>query len=160
MDRLRRILRDLFHQAIRGRRRVAPLLTATFGIASDSERLERRSLWGWSAATHEAHARGLRLLEENLSPAQRDQYERYGYFDVAGGETGRRYRIKNWLQANVEQLDKSGRSVRLLCFMPEGGLVIGDVMLAQKLALELFEADALRVANQFCPNPYQFGPMP
>ncbi len=160
MDRVRRILRDLFHQAISGHRREAPLLTATFSIASDSERFERRSLWRWSAAAHEAHARGLRLLEENLSPAQRDQYKRYGYFDVAGGETGRRYRIKNWFQANVEQLDKNGRSVRLLCFMPEGGLVIGDVMLAQKLALELFEADALRVANQFCPNPYQFGPMP
>jgi len=160
MDRVRRILRDLFHQAISGHRREAPLLTANFSIASDSERFERRSLWGGSAATHEANARGLRLLKESLSPTQRDQYERYGYFDVLGGETGRRYRIKNWFQVNVEQLDEKGRPVRLLCFMPKGELVVGDMMLAQKLALELFELDTLKVANEFSADPYQLAPMP
>jgi hypothetical protein len=29
---------------------------------------------------------------------------------------------------------------RWLCFMPEGELAVGDIMLAQKLALELFES--------------------
>ena len=41
-----------------------------------------------------------------------------------------------------------GRRVRVLCFMPEGRVPLGDVLLAQKVALELFEADALRVANR------------
>jgi len=32
--------------------------------------------------------------------------------------------------------------------MPEGQLAIGDVMLAQKVALELFESEALMIANR------------
>lgn len=98
-------------------------------------------------ADRRANARGLQLLTQNLSPAQRNQYETCGYFEVVGGATGKRYRIKTGYQMNVEELDKTGKRVRLLCFMPEGGLVVGDIMLAQKLALELFEADACAVAN-------------
>ncbi len=100
-------------------------------------------------AAREAHERGLRLLKQNLSPAQRSQWEEHGYFEVVGGETGRRYRIRTGSQMNIEQLNKKGRAVRLLCFVPAGELVMGDVMLAQKLALELFEKDALKVANEF-----------
>ena len=50
---------------------------------------------------------------------------------------------------NVERLDQSGRRVELLCFVPETQLPLGDVMLAQKLALELYEIDALNAANRF-----------
>jgi len=102
----------------------------------------------------EARDRGFQLLKENLSPAQRAQFEKRGYFVVAGGETGTRYRIRTGDQMNVEQLTKKGRAKRLLCFMPEGDLVEGDVMLAQKLALELFESAALEVA---CDYPVGFG---
>jgi hypothetical protein len=123
---------------------------------SDSERLrsgpdtaEMLRLLRALAPTGEAHDRGLKLLKENLSPEQRAQYERRGYFTVVGGETGRRYRIRNGSQMNVEQLSKRGRRTGALCFMPKGNLVDGDVMLAQKLALELFESDALKVANKF-----------
>jgi hypothetical protein len=45
------------------------------------------------------------------------------------------------------QVDQSGKRMRVLCFMPEGGLPVGDVMLAQKIALELNEKEALAVAN-------------
>ena len=38
--------------------------------------------------------------------------------------------------------------------MPEGHLVAGDVMLAQKLALELFESDTLKIANKFSATHY------
>jgi len=31
--------------------------------------------------------------------------------------------------------------------MPRGGLPVGDIMLAQKIALELFESDTISVAN-------------
>jgi hypothetical protein len=102
----------------------------------------------------EAEARGIRLLNENLSPPQRDQYRTCGYFDVVGGNTGKTYRIKNGSQMNVAELDKKGRRQRLLCFMPEGRLVIGDVMLAQKYALELFESHTLTVANKLPAQPW------
>jgi hypothetical protein len=83
-----------------------------------------------------------------LSREQRIDYETRGYFHVTGGDTGKRYRIQRGHLMNVEQLDKRGHRVRLLCFMPEGRVPLGDVLLAQKLALELFEAEALRIANK------------
>ena len=36
----------------------------------------------------EAHERGMHLLKENLSPAQLQQYHKYGYFEVIGGRSG------------------------------------------------------------------------
>ncbi len=96
----------------------------------------------------EAHERGMRLLKESLSPAQRQQYARYGYFEVIGGKTGKRYRIRHGRSMNIDQLDRNGRRVCGWCFFPEGNLVTGDVMLAQKTALELFEAEALKIANK------------
>jgi hypothetical protein len=95
-----------------------------------------------------AAKRGAQLLEENLSLAQRQQYAKYRYFDVIGGKTGKRYRIHHGSSMNIDQLDKNGRRVCGWCFFPRGGLVAGDVMLAQKYALELFETDALQVANR------------
>jgi hypothetical protein len=107
-----------------------------------------RDLWrSLSAGALPAHERGIEFLTQNLSPAQRQQYERHAYFDVIGGETGKRYRIHHGYQMNVEQLDQDGRRARLLCFMPRGGLPVGDIMLAQKIALELFESDTISVAN-------------
>jgi hypothetical protein len=94
-----------------------------------------------------AEQRAIGFLKRNLSPAQRSQLEGDGCFDVIGGTTGTRYRIRRGYQLNVEQLDAKGYCVRVLCFMPEGRLPIGDIMLAQKLALELFETDAIDVAN-------------
>jgi hypothetical protein len=96
-----------------------------------------------------AQERGIQLLKENLSPGQRQQYSRYGYFDVIGGGTGKRYRIRHGRQMNIEQLDKNGRRVCGWCFFPQGNLVAGDIMLAQKVALELYETEALKVANRY-----------
>ncbi len=59
---------------------------------------------------------------------------------------------------NVEELDRNGRRVCLLCFVPKGELALGDIMLAQKLALELFEPQALAVAN-IIPTEYFLGRM-
>jgi len=95
-----------------------------------------------------AEERGIRLLMENLSPAQLEQYRQHQWFDVIGGKTGRRYRIRYGRSMNIDQLDRKGRRVCGWCFFPEGRLVPGDVMLAQKLALELFECEALEVANR------------
>jgi hypothetical protein len=94
----------------------------------------------------EAQERANQFLMQNLSPAQRKQYAKHGYFDVTGGDTGKRYRIWHGYQLNVEQLHQNGKRVRL-CFLPTGGLPVGDIMLAQKIALELFESEALEVVN-------------
>jgi hypothetical protein len=103
-----------------------------------------RELWRrrGGAAQH-----SMRLLTENLSPLQRDQFGLFKFFDVIGGDTGTRYRIHLQNQLNVEALDERGRRLRMLCFMPKGHVPVGDMMLAQKIALELFEKEALRIAN-------------
>ena len=141
MVRLRSLLADLIHQALGS--------GARFTIGREQARRRPALLRALAAVAPQAHARGLQLLKENLSAAQRDQYEKLGYFEVVGGQTGRRYRIKKGAQMNIEMLDMKGRPVGELCFMPEGELPVGDVMLAQKLALELFETDALKVARFF-----------
>ena len=143
---------DLFHRAIRGHGREAPSGIGSFERAEPchSDGLQRRH-WARPTASSTAHARAMRLLMENLTRAQRDQYEKHECFEVVGGETGRRYRIRQGVQANIEQLDNEGRLQRRMCFIPEGELVVGDVMLAQKLALELFEKQTLEVANAFPP---------
>jgi len=41
----------------------------------------------------QAERKGMELLLKNLSTRQRQQYEAFGYFDVSGSDTGRRYRI-------------------------------------------------------------------
>jgi hypothetical protein len=99
--------------------------------------------------TRAARERGMQLLIRNLTPMQRRQYNRFGHFDVIGGKTGRSYRIRHGRLMNIDQLDRKGRRVCGWCFYPRGRLVTGDVMLAQKLALELFEADALATANRW-----------
>ena len=100
------------------------------------------------AAEKSANERAIQLLKQNLSPDQLNQYERSGHFEVIGGDTARRYRIRRGHQMNVELLDKNGRRFCCLCFRPEGTLATADVMLAQKIALELFEVQALKVANK------------
>jgi hypothetical protein len=51
----------------------------------------------------------------------------------------------------VEELDKAGNPKIGWCFVPKGNLGPGDVMLAQKIALETNETGALIVANRFTP---------
>lgn len=97
----------------------------------------------------EAEAKGLALLLENLDPRQRDQYDRFGYFDVVGSETGRRYRICHGISRNVSELFDDNRLGAGRCFMPRGNLAAGDCMLAQKIILENCEEEALRVALRF-----------
>jgi len=99
-----------------------------------------------------ARARSLQRLRENLTSKQLEQLTREGFFEVRGGATGNRYRISRGTSMNVSQLDSKGSAIRRLCFYPEGGLAEGDVLLAQKVALELFEPDALAVANKLPPG--------
>jgi hypothetical protein len=70
-----------------------------------------------------------------------------GHFEVTGCHSGKRYRIRSDRQLNVDELDKRDRTVAVWCFGPDGHLPIGDIMLAQKIALETDEYASLEVAN-------------
>jgi len=94
-------------------------------------------------------ARGLELLKEWLSPEQFAQYAATSYFEVTGCHSGKRYRISHGTSMNIQELDGAGRPRVGWCFAPKGYLVAGDVMLAQKIALETDERGALAVANKF-----------
>jgi hypothetical protein len=98
----------------------------------------------------ESETKALTLLKEWLSPKQRACYERFRYFDVVGCDTGTRYRIHHGTQTNIEELSATGRHVCKWCFVPDGDLVAGDVMLTQKIALETNERGALLVARRSC----------
>ena len=100
--------------------------------------------------------RSLRLLRQWLSPAQREQFAQKGYFEVVGSDSGKRYRIHAGASVNVCEIDERGRLREGLCFLPSGALPIGDVMLAQKIALETCERDVRAVARRFTPSGFHF----
>ena len=118
--------------------------------------LERLRLFlsegGRRARYEQREARGLELLKEWLSPEQLALYETKSYFEVIGCHSGKRYRITRASSMNIHELDDTGRPLVGWCFAPKGYLVAGDVMLAQKIALETDERGALTVANKFLPS--------
>jgi hypothetical protein len=101
----------------------------------------------------ERATRGTTLLREWLSPEQKAQFDCFKSFDVIGCDSGKSYRIQYGASANVVELDDVGRPTMGWCFVPAGNLVPGDVMLAQKIALETDEGYALAVARQFLVPP-------
>ena len=56
---------------------------------------------------------------------------------------------------NISKLDDAGDVRRSWCFVPEGSLVAGDVVLAQKIGLETNESQSLAVAKEFVHRPGQ-----
>ena len=99
-----------------------------------------------------ATARSLALLAQWLSPEQRAQFRATKSFDVAGSHTGKRYRIRYGKNTNIFELDEAGFPVMGWCFVPEGRLAVGDILLTQKIALETDECAALLVARRFRVN--------
>jgi hypothetical protein len=95
-------------------------------------------------------------LRQWLSPAQRARLAENGYFEVVGCDTGKQYRIYPGAMSNVCEIDEKGRPRIGVCFGAVGELPIGDVMLAQKIALESCEGDAIAVARRFEPNGFSF----
>ena len=105
--------------------------------------LDRPPPWGG-----EAEQKALDLLKQWLSSVQLAQYERTGSFDVTGCHSGKHYRIRHGRQMNIYELDQNDVPIAIWCFGPEGCLPVGDIMLAQKIALETDEHAALAVANR------------
>jgi hypothetical protein len=117
-------------------------------LAERSFRERFREFWYGT----QPEARGLKLLKQWLSPEQLAQFEKKGYFDVTGCDSGRRYRIRHGTAMNVHEIDHTGRALGGWCFVPKIQLVAGDVMLAQKIALETDERGAMAVAKSFSPK--------
>ncbi len=113
-----------------------------------------RRLYGIVGDANSPEVRARRLLRDWLSAEQLAQFNALCCFDVVGSHTARRYRIHYETAANIEQLDDTGKPQLKLCFVPKGSLVAGDVMLAQKIALETDELAALAVAHRFAPKPH------
>ena len=88
------------------------------------------------------------LLKEWLSPEQRSTLHKYGFFEVRGSHTAKCYRIHCGRNMNIHEVGTGQTQVAIWCFGPVGHLPLGDVMLAQKLALETDEQAALAVANR------------
>jgi|SRR5262245_12534794 len=99
-----------------------------------------------------AEHKAIGLLKERLTPKQCEQLEKHQYFDVIGGNSGKTYRIHEGWGMNVAEL-KDGVPVAGLCFVPEGNLPAGDVMLGQKLALQSCEQAVLAIASRFDISP-------
>jgi hypothetical protein len=99
-----------------------------------------------------AEQRSYDLLAAYLSPSQMAQFRTQGRFEVTGVDTNHRYVIRNVTTINVDELDSSGTCSKRWCFVPKGDLPQGDVLLAQKLALECFETSALEAARAFTPD--------
>jgi hypothetical protein len=93
----------------------------------------------------EADEKALALLEENLTEDQRQVFKETGVIPVQC-QSGRRYHIRKGIAGNVHELDEKGGTKRRLCFHPSDCPVY-DVMLSQKLMLEICEEDALKIAN-------------
>ena len=95
-----------------------------------------RAFSDWYQRPSTCELRGLKLLREWLSQEQLAQYDAHNYFEVIGCHTGKRYRICHGTGANVFELNAAGLPRKGWCFVPNEYLVAGDVMLAQKIALE------------------------
>ena len=62
--------------------------------------------------------------------------------------TTTRYRIQRSKVMNVHEVDQAGNIVAHWCFAPKGNLPMGDVLLAQKIALETMERETLKMPNR------------
>jgi len=125
-------------------------------LAECARRVQALRQWYRTTAAATPEARATTLLREWLSPQQRAQFDAEGYFDVVGCDSGKRYRIHHGTSMNVHEIDDAGHSKLGWCFVPNRRLVAGDVMLAQKIALETCENSALAVASRFPPNQMTF----
>ena len=122
-------------------------LTIPLSLGELSETMTQRHIQP-SSFYLKARTQSVALLREWLNPQQLEQYDLTGTFTVFGEATGTCYLINgNMTMFNVAALDDDCVELCRLCFVPKGGLPIGDLLLAQKLALENDERSAFVAAN-------------
>lgn len=98
--------------------------------------------------TQAAYDKAWALLVANLTVEQNASLRQRKFFRVRGGETGRIYEIHTGRTNNIRYISEDGRRWGTMCVVPHGALQLGDVMLAQKLALECDEERTWAVANR------------
>jgi hypothetical protein len=76
-----------------------------------------RAIWDWYQRPSTRQCRGRKLFREWLSPEQLAQYDARDYFEVIDCHTGKRYRIREGVGANVYDLDDAGRMATGWCFL-------------------------------------------
>jgi hypothetical protein len=91
------------------------------------------------------------LLRQNLTDTQLRQYTSFGYFDVRGGATGNRYRIHDIHSQNIDEADGNDVWVHTWCFSPSGDLERSNILLGQKMALELLRVGRATRWNEIRP---------
>jgi hypothetical protein len=104
--------------------------------------------WCRAEDRRQAEEKGAELLRSWLSPQQAKLWESHQHFYVVGCDTSTCYRVRHGRMMNIDELDSRGKSVAQWCFGPEGDLAVGDVILAQKIALETMELETLAKANR------------
>jgi hypothetical protein len=131
---------------------VAFFLMAAFAftlLLADLPRRKRGTLTPWqenikfasSINCHPAEKRSIALLKRWLTPEQLAQFKKHGWFEVIGNVTKRVFRIYySCAPYNVVCLYSAER----FCFGPRGCEWFGDVMLAQKIAIETSECVLMR----------------
>ena len=104
--------------------------------------IQIRRAWAAGVRRRRARLRAEALLWAWLSPAQRGQYRRRGWFEVTA-PSGRRYRI---LRGGVVRVDPRGSGY---CIEATSPVPVADEMLANKLLLETDERRFLATAHRF-----------
>jgi hypothetical protein len=92
----------------------------------------------------DASKRAEKLLRNHLTAEQREDLDKKGYFQIIVDK--RHFRIKRGTSHNVVEVNKNGRKIRTFCAHPDG-VPESDVMLSQKLALEIQPSAFFSVAN-------------
>jgi hypothetical protein len=122
-------------------------------LTPESLRRAVEALRAEKSGVENAVARAERLLHAWLTAEQQACHAQFGYFHVVGSASGKTYRIWRDTTFNIHELDGHGNTVHKWCFVPLGCIALGDVILAQKIALETSERRALRIANRQPPRP-------
>lgn len=89
--------------------------------------------------------KALRLLEENLSAQQWEEYNKDKRFHVVS-QSGKLYQIRHGRSRNI-RLIENGKIVGIYCIHPQDMVPDEDTLLAQKLMLEANEEAFLKIAN-------------
>ncbi len=98
----------------------------------------------------QADKRAEQLLLAHLSPEQQRDWRRAQYFELI--TKGGRYRLYKGWAGNVALIGENGAEISRYCIHPREVIPEADNLLAQKLMLELEEAEFLRIANRHPPR--------
>lgn len=95
-----------------------------------------------------AYEKAEKLLLEHLTEEQKEDYRKFGAFNVVS-MSHKRYRIvaKTYI-GNIKQIDDQGKVKAVYCYHLKGEFPVPDHLLAQKLMLECCEDEFFQVANR------------